>query len=151
MTTLDNFDHRILELLQSDGRMTITDLSDQIGLSKTPCLKRVQKLETAGYIKGYQAIINHDLIDNNHIAFVQIKLNDTKTMALNAFNKAIKEVPEIEQCHMIASNFDYLLKVRTENMESYRQVLGEKISALPHVQNSSTFVVMEEVVTSRYA
>ena len=94
MTTLDNFDHRILELLQSDGRMTITDLSDQIGLSKTPCLKRVQKLETAGYIKGYQAIINHDLIDNNHIAFVQIKLNDTKTMALNAFNKAIKEVPE---------------------------------------------------------
>jgi len=51
MTTLDNFDHRILELLQSDGRMTITDLSDQIGLSKTPCLKRVQKLETAGYIK----------------------------------------------------------------------------------------------------
>ena len=151
MTTLDNFDHRILELLQSDGRMTITDLSDQIGLSKTPCLKRVQKLEAAGYIKGYQAIINHDLIENNHIAFVQIKLNDTKTKALNAFNKAIKEVPEVEQCHMIASNFDYLLKVRTENMESYRQVLGEKISALPHVQNSSTFVVMEEVVTSRYA
>jgi len=92
MTTIDNFDHRILELLQNDGRMTITDLSDQIGLSKTPCLKRVQKLEAAGYIKGYQAIINHDLIENNHIAFVQIKLNDTKTKALNAFNKAIKEV-----------------------------------------------------------
>ena len=119
MTTIDNFDHRILELLQSDGRMTITDLSDQIGLSKTPCSKRVQKLEAAGYIKGYQAIINHDLIENNHIAFVQIKLNDTKTKALNAFNKAIKEVPEVKQCHMIASNFDYLLKVRTEYMESY--------------------------------
>ena len=79
---------------------------------------------------------------------MQIKLNDTKTMALNAFNKAIKEVSEVEQCHMIASNFDYLLKVRTENMDSYRKVLGEKISALPHVQNSSTFVVMEEVITS---
>ena len=111
MTTIDNFDHRILELLQGDGRMTITDLSDQIGLSRTPCLKRVQKLEAAGYIKGYQAIINYDLIDNNHIAFVQIKLNDTKTMALNNFNNAIKKIPEVEQCHIIASNFDYLVSV----------------------------------------
>ena len=148
MTNIDSFDHKILDLLQSDGRMTITDLSNHIGLSKTPCLKRVQKLEAAGYIKGYQAIINHGLIQNNHIAFVQIKLNDTKTLALNTFNNAVKKIPEVEQCHMIASNFDYLLKVRTENMESYRKVLGEKISELPHVQNSSTFVVMEEVIAS---
>ena len=148
MTNIDSFDHKILDLLQGDGRMTITDLSNHIGLSKTPCLKRVQKLEAAGYIKGYKAIINHGLIQNNHIAFVQIKLNDTKTLALNTFNNAIKKIPEVEQCHMIASNFDYLLKVRTENMESYRKVLGEKISELPHVQNSSTFVVMEEVVAS---
>ena len=73
-------------------------------------------------------------------------MDDTKTKALNAFNKAIKEIIEVEQCHMIASNFDYLLKVRTVDMDSYRKVLGEKISALPHVQHSSTFVVMEEVV-----
>ena len=74
-------------------------------------------------------------------------MDDTKTKALNAFNNAIKEIIEVEQCHMIASNFDYLLKVRTVDMDSYRKVLGEKISALPHVQHSSTFVVMEEVVT----
>lgn len=148
MPNLDNYDHKILELLQNDGRMTITELSNQIGLSKTPCLKRIKKLENAGYIKGYKAIINHALIENNHIAFVQIKMNDTKTMALNAFNKEIKKIPEVEQCHMIASNFDYLLKVRTENMESYRKVLGEKISSLPNVQHSSTFVVMAEVITS---
>jgi Lrp/AsnC family leucine-responsive transcriptional regulator len=142
---LDNYDHKILKLLQADGRMTITELSDQIGLSKTPCFNRVKKLETKGYIRGYRAVINHDLVDDNHIAFVQIKMDDTKTQALNAFNAAIKEIPEVVQCHMIASHFDYLLKVRTNNMESYRKVLGEKISALPHVQNSSTFVVMEEV------
>ena len=128
--------------------MTITELSNKIGLSKTPCLKRIKKLEAAGYIKGYTAIIDHELIKNNHIAFVQIKMDDTKTNALNAFNRAIKEIPEVEQCHMIASNFDYLLKVRTENMESYRKVLGEKISSLPNVQHSSTFVVMEEIVSS---
>ena len=127
--------------------MSITNLSDQIGLSKTPCLNRIKKLEGDGHIKGYKAIINHELIENNHIAFVQIKMDDTKTKALNAFNKAIKEIIEVEQCHMIASNFDYLLKVRTVDMDSYRKVLGEKISALPHVQHSSTFVVMEEVVT----
>ena len=150
MTNIDNFDHKILRLLQGDGRMTITELSNKIGLSKTPCLKRIKKLEVAGYIKGYTAIIDHELIKNNHIAFVQIKMDDTKTNALNAFNRAIKEIPEVEQCHMIASNFDYLLKVRTENMESYRKVLGEKISSLPNVQHSSTFVVMEEIVTSAY-
>ena len=142
---LDNYDQKILKLLQSDGRMTITELSDQIGLSKTPCLNRVRKLETKGYIRGYRALINHDLVNDNHIAFVQIKMDNTKTQALNAFNAAIMEIPEVVQCHMIASHFDYLLKVRTNNMESYRKVLGEKISALPHVQSSSTFVVMEEV------
>ena len=142
---LDNYDRKILKLLQGNGRMTITELSDQIGLSKTPCLNRVKKLETKGYIRGYRAVINHELVDDNHIAFVQIKMDDTKTQALNDFNAAIKEIPEVVQCHMIASHFDYLLKVRTNNMESYRKVLGEKISALPHVQNSSTFVVMEEV------
>ncbi|MGE4570325.1 MAG: Lrp/AsnC ligand binding domain-containing protein [Gammaproteobacteria bacterium] len=145
MAMLDNYDRKILKLLQRDGRITITALSDQIGLSKTPCLNRVKKLETKGYIRGYRAVINHELVDDNHIAFVQIKMDDTKTQALNAFNAAIKEIPEVVQCHMIASHFDYLLKVRTNNMESYRKVLGEKISALPHVQNSSTFVVMEEV------
>ena len=142
---LDNYDRKILKLLQADGRMTITELSDQIGLSNTPCLNRVKKLETKGYIRGYRAVINHELVEDNHIAFVQIKMDDTKTQALNAFNAAIKEIPEVVQCHLIASHFDYLLKVRTNNMESYRKVLGEKISALPHVQNSSTFVVMEEV------
>jgi Lrp/AsnC family leucine-responsive transcriptional regulator len=142
---LDNYDRKILKLLQGDGRMTITKLSERIGLSKTPCLNRVKKLENKGYIRGYRAIINHELVEDNHIAFVQIKMDDTKTQALNAFNAAIKEIPEVVQCHLIASHFDYLLKVRTNNMESYRKVLGEKISALPHVQNSSTFVVMEEV------
>lgn len=146
---IDSFDHKILTLLESDGRMSITNLSNQIGLSKTPCLNRIKKLEKAGYIKGYKAIINHKLIENNHIAFVQIKMDDTKTSALSSFNKAIQEILEVEECHMIASNFDYLLKVRTEDMDSYRKVLGEKISALPHVQHSSTFVVMEEVVTSK--
>ena len=79
------------------------------------------------------------------MAFVQVTLSDTRTQALNAFNEAVRQIPEVEQCHMTAANFDYLLKIRTSDMESYRTVLGEKISSLPHVTNTSTFVVMEDV------
>ena len=84
----------------------------------------------------------------SHIAFVQVILTDTKTEALNAFNKAVRDVPEIEQCHMIAGAFDYLIKVRSRDIGDYRRVLGEKISELPYVSHTSTFVVMEAVKDS---
>ena len=84
-------------------------------------------------------------LNKAHIAFVQVTLSDTRSAALTAFNKAVKEITEIEQCHMIAGNFDYLLKIRTADMENYRRVLGEQISALPHVAQTSTFVAMETV------
>ena len=80
-----------------------------------------------------------------HVAFVQVKLSDTRSAALDAFNRAVQSVAEIEQCHMIAASFDYLLKVRTTDIAAYRRVLGERISALPHVAQTSTFVAMETV------
>ena len=80
-----------------------------------------------------------------HIAFVEVKLANTTGKAPNAFNAAVRKLVEIEQCHMIAGGFDYLLKVRTGDIAAYRHVLGEKISALPHVAQSSTYVAMEAV------
>ena len=80
-----------------------------------------------------------------HVAFVEVRLSDTREAALTAFNKAVLTVPEVEQCHMMASSFDYLLKVRTADIQSYRRVLGEVISALPHVASTSTYVAMEAV------
>ena len=105
----------------------------------------MRRLERERYILKYTAQVNHVKLGNNHIAFVQVTLSDTKTRALLAFNEAVQAIPEIEQCHMIAGGFDYLLKVRTDNMESYRAILGEKISSLPFVEQTSTFVVMEAV------
>ena len=84
-------------------------------------------------------------IGREHVAFVEVKLNDTTEAALSAFNQAVAALTEIEQCHMIAGPFDYLLKVRTRDIASYRRVLGEKISALPYVANTSTYVSMEAV------
>jgi Lrp/AsnC family leucine-responsive transcriptional regulator len=142
---LDSFDHRILRVLARDGRISITDLAREIGLSKSPTQARLRRLEAEGAILGYRAMLDPIKLGFNHVAFVEVKLTDTKEKALQAFNAAVAEVSEIEQAHMIASNFDYLLKVRTSDMDAYRRVLGEKISALPHVSSTSTFVAMEAV------
>lgn len=142
---LDGFDHKILRVLARNGRISITDLAREIGLSKSPTQARVRRLESEGAIVGYRAMLDPIKLGFNHVAFVEVKLSDTKEKALQAFNEAVSKVQEIEQAHMIASNFDYLLKVRTSDMEAYRRVLGEKISALPHVASTSTFVAMEAV------
>ena len=142
---LDPFDAKILRHLAADGRMRITELARHIGLSKTPCQARVKRLEAEGYILGYHAALSAEKLGLSHIAFVQITLNNTREPALEAFNAAVRALPEIEQCHMIAGGFDYLLKVRTPSIEAYRKVMGEQISALPHVKSSSTFVSMEAV------
>ncbi len=144
-TELDKFDHSIIEELQRNARITVTELAAKVGLSKTPCQVRMKRLEHEGYLKGYTALVDHAKLGLNHIAFIQVTMNDTRSKSLAAFNRAVREIPAVEQCHMIASNADYLLKVRTRNMDEYRKVLGEQISSLPHVQQTSTFVVMENV------
>lgn len=145
MADLDRIDQSIIRELQKNSRITVTELASRVGLSKTPCQVRMRRLEEHGYITGYTALVNQTKLGLSHIAFAQVTLNDTSSGALTAFNKAVQNVSAVEQCHMIAGNFDYLLKVRTRNMQEYRQVLGEEISALPHVLQTSTFVVMENV------
>lgn len=145
MDDLDKLDTAIIHELQQNARITVTELANRIGLSKTPCQIRMRRLEEKGYILGYVALIDRTRMDLSHVAFVQVKLTNTSSKALDAFNQAVYSIMEVEQCHMIAADFDYLLKVRTSNMASYRCVLGEQISALPYVMHTSTFVVMENV------
>lgn len=145
MVELDRIDRSIIRELQKNARVTVTELASRVGLSKTPCQVRMRRLEEQSYITGYTALINHNKLGQNHIAFTEVKLNDTSSAALSAFNEAVTQISAVEQCHMIAGNFDYLLKVRTGNMNEYRRVLGEQVSALPHVLQTSTYVVMENV------
>jgi len=142
---LDGYDRAILKYLARDGRLPVTELALKVGLSKTPCQVRVKRLQSEGYIMGFRAVLNPGKLGLEHIAFVEVRLNNTTEAALDAFNAAVQNVPEIEQCHMIAGAFDYLLKVRTASIRSYREVLGEVISALPHVAGTSTHVSMEAV------
>lgn len=143
--SLDDYDQAILRVLGAEGRISITDLAGRINLSNTPTQARVKRLEKEGIITGYKAMLDPVKLGMDHIAFVEVKLDDTRETALSKFNTAVMAVPEVEECHMTASRFDYILKVRTSSMKDYRRVLGERISSLPHVSNTSTHVVMEAV------
>ncbi len=142
---LDRFDQAILRILATEGRITAVELSRRVGLSKSPVQARIKRLEEEGVITGYRAMFDQRLMGQAHVAFVEVRLSDTREAALQAFNRAVQAVPEVEECHMIASRFDYLLKVRTRDISDYRRVLAERISALPHVAQTSTYVSMENV------
>ncbi|MEL6565707.1 MAG: Lrp/AsnC family transcriptional regulator [Pseudomonadota bacterium] len=142
---LDRLDNAILVALAQDARISITDLATRIGLSKSPTQARLRRLEREGVIKGYRALLDPIRLGLDHVAFVEVRLSETREAALEAFNAAVRAVPQVEQAHMIAGRYDYLLKVRTRNMADYRYVLGEVISNLPHVDATSTFVAMEAV------
>ncbi|PXW72701.1 AsnC family transcriptional regulator [Loktanella sp. PT4BL] len=142
---LDRFDLKILDILTVEGRISVTELARRIGLSKSPTQARLKRLEDHGIIRGYRALYDPIRLRRDHVAFVEVKLSDTRERALAAFNSAVMLVPEVEQCHLIAGAFDYLLKVRTAGMPGYRAVLAEKISTLPHVASTSTYVAMQAV------
>jgi Lrp/AsnC family leucine-responsive transcriptional regulator len=142
---LTQTDYKLLEILGHDGRIPVTELAKQVAMSKSACQVRLKRLQAEGYILGFRAVLDPTKLGRDHIAFVEVKLTDTTEKALSAFNVAVLAVTEIEQCHMIAGAFDYLLKVRTSHMKSYRYILGEVISTLPFVGSTSTHVSMEAI------
>ncbi len=143
--TLDRFDKKILNELAKHGRIPVTELARRVGLSKSPCQVRLSRLVQQGYILGFRAVLNPEILGQQHVAFTEVKLSDTTESALDAFNQAVQKIVEVEQCHMIAGSFDYLLKVRTTDIHTYRRVLGESISSLPYVASTSTYVSMQSV------
>lgn len=143
---LDAIDERILYELGKNARIAITDLARRVGLSKTPVAQRVKRLEAIGLITGYRAVLSPLKLGLSHVTFVQATLTDTRQAALEEFNRAVRAIPDIEECYMVAGGFDYLLKVRVRDMADYRRVMGETISALPHLRSTSTYVAMEAIV-----
>ncbi len=141
---LDRYDEQIISILGDDGRLPVTEIAKRIGMSKSPCQARLKRLLKEGYILGFRAVFDPVKLGREHVAFTEVKLSDTRESALEAFNNAVRHVPEVEQCHMIAGQFDYLLKVRTSNISDYRKVLGD-ISTLPNVASTSTFVSMQSI------
>ncbi|MFT7458100.1 MAG: Lrp/AsnC family leucine-responsive transcriptional regulator [Planctomycetota bacterium] len=147
-TKLDRIDLNILSLLQKNGRISNVDLSQRVNLSPAPCLVRVKRLEKDGFIRGYRAELDPVSLGLNLLAFVEITLDRTTPDVFDKFKQAIQLIPEIEECHMVAGGFDYLIKVRCADMDSYRRILGEKIAAISGISQTHTYVVMEQVKTT---
>jgi len=143
--SLDRTDRRILEVLQDDGRISNVQLARKVNLTPTPCIERVKRLERQGYIKGYTAILNPDMVNAGLLVFVEIDLSHNSPDAFRRFREEARRLPEVMDCHLVSGNFDYLIKARVSDMKAYRELLGEKILSLPEVNGSRSYVVMEEV------
>ncbi len=145
---LDRIDRRILQALQDDGRITNQKLAEAVALSPTAVLARVQRLTRAGYILGYEARLNPQLLGAGLLVFVEVLLDRTTPNVFDEFKAAVQVHPEVLECHMVAGGFDYLLKTRVADMDAYRRFAGAVLWALPGVRETRTYAVMEEVKSS---
>ena len=143
--SLGKIDRNILRILQKDGRISYTELARQVGLSVTPCIDRVKRMERNGYILGYSAQVCSQKLDAALVVFVQIRLNHTSQKNFEEFRRSVIDLENIQSCFLVSGNYDYLLKARVADMAAYRELLGHRILKLPAVQESTSYVVMEEL------
>ena len=142
---LGRIDLNILRILQKDGRISYTDLAKQVGLSVTPCIERVRRLERENYILNYGARVSAQKLNQSLVVFVQIRLNHTSQKNFEEFRRSVMDLENVQSCFLVSGNYDYLLKARVADMASYRELLGHRILKLPAVQESTSYVVMEEL------
>ncbi|OUS28725.1 leucine-responsive transcriptional regulator [Thalassotalea sp. 42_200_T64] len=142
---LDRIDKNILNELQNNGRLSNVELSKRVGLSPTPCLERVKKLEQENIITGYSADLNPKYLDAALLVFVEITLSRNARDVFEEFSNAVMKLEVIQECHLVSGSFDFLLKTRVSDMQAYRNLLGDTLLTLPAVSDSRTYVVMEEV------
>lgn len=142
---LDRIDRKILRALQEDGRISNIDLARLVGLSATACLERVKRLNRDNYILGFGAHLNPEKLDAGLLVFVEVLLDRTTRDVFELFKVAVLDRPEVQECHMVAGGFDYLVKARVRDMKAYRDFLGHTLLALPGVRETHTYAVMEEV------
>ena len=141
--TLDKYDRNILNVLQGDGRISYTDLGKRVGLTTTPCIDRVRKLERHGYIKGYSARLSAKQLDKGLVVFVQISLDRTSKKTFEDFRRAIQKVPSVQECYLVTGSFDFLVKARIKDMAAYRDLLEGELLNLPGVKESTSIAAME--------
>jgi len=148
MRELDRIDRKILDVLQKDGRIAVTDLATQVGLSPTPCTERIRRLEREGVIPGYYARVDPHALGFTLLVFVQIKLSHKSGSIFESVKKELRCIPEVMECHLVSGDFDYLIKARISKMDEYRQLLGDLLKKLPAPAESRSYVVMEEIKES---
>ncbi|NMG35896.1 winged helix-turn-helix transcriptional regulator [Azoarcus sp. TTM-91] len=150
MRELDRTDRKILDILQREGRIAVTELAQRVGLSATPCAERVRRLERDGVITGYYARVDPHALGVPLLVFVEIKLSAKSNDVFDRVKKELQFVPEVMECHLVSGDFDYLIKARLGEMADYRRLLGNILLKLPAAAESRSYVVMEEVKESLF-
>jgi Transcriptional regulators len=145
MRELDRIDRKILEILQAEGRIPITELAARVNLSPTPCAERVKRMEREGVIMGYYARVNPAALGRNLLVFLEIKLSAKSGDVFDRVRAELARVPEVLECHLVSGECDYLVKARLPEMSAYRRLLGDLLKRLPAAASSHSYVVMEEV------
>jgi Transcriptional regulators len=148
MASLDRIDRKILEILQHDGRIAMTELAHQIGLSTSPCSERVKRMEREGIITGYHAHVLPQALGKTLLVFVEITLASKSGEVFDKVRKELLHVPDVQECHLVSGSFDYLVKARLGAMDEYRSLLGDILKKLPVAAQSHSYVVMEQVKES---
>ena len=143
--SLDKYDREILKVLQKDGRISYTELGKKVGLTTTPCIERVKKLERTGFIHGYSAHLSAKQLDAGLVVFVQISLDRSSKRTFEQFKQAIQELDPVQECYLVTGSFDFLVKARVRDMQAYRDFLEEELLAVPGVSDSTSIAAMETV------
>ncbi len=145
MLKLDRIDRAILEELQRDGRLPITELAQRVGLSTSPCSERVRRLEREKVILGYHARVDPEALGRGLLVFVELTLSSKSSQTFEAVRQALLLEPRVIECHLISGSFDYLVKARLSAMREYRDLLGQILRQIPVPAQSNSYVVMEEI------
>lgn len=138
----DNTDLKILQLLQENGRTTNLQIATQIGLSPAPTLERVRKLENAGFIKGYHALVDEEKLGLGIKSYLQISIDFQQDNAKDRFLQSISGLTEVTECYHVTGNCNFLLKIYVKDMGEYERLLMDKISKIPSVRSFQTMIVM---------
>ena len=142
---LDKLDRNILRILQQEGRISMKELGERVGLSITPCIERVKRMERDGVITGYYTKVSPAALGAKLLVFVEITLNHKSASAFEQFRREVLQIPEVQECHLVSGDFDYLIKARIHEMAEYRKLLGDMLLQLPGAAQSKSYVVMEEI------
>lgn len=143
---LDSRDKKILTILQQDAKLTNAELADKVGLSPTPCLRRVKRLEDAGYIRSYKVEVDRHKLDYLVMAFVQISLAKHVEGTLDVFEKLIHEHPNVINCYLTAGESDYLLQVLAKDLEDYARIARYELAAIQGVETLKTTFAIKNIV-----
>ncbi len=142
---LDRIDLRILAALQSNGRLQNIDLANKVGLSPSPCLRRVKNLENNGVIEAYTALLNKSMVGFSLTIFARVSLTNQTKVSVDGFEKAIQLRAEILDCYLITGEYDYLLRIVAQSLESYHEFLEKHLTQIPNVQNFITEIPLKQV------